>query len=328
MRIFLVFLLLVSLLFSEEEYRLGEGVKVASLPLYIGGYASLNYLKGENQKEYRIDKLAFMSYGSYDKFSYMLELEFKELYIHKEKDKLSYSNTDTNLYTERLFLKYTHNENYMFRVGKYYSNIGFWNLLPINVLRETTSNPQSVYIIFPRLNTGIESSYVSYKEGIFKINATLQRNEGIDERYNNYNINKHYGIGLSYEIDNYIFKLNGGYFHVENTNSESDLFYMLLSTKYETDNFEFLAEIGSQRSENKFTTKYAGYMQGAYSFTQEHIAISRLESYEDNLNNKSENMLILGYTYRPIYPIAIKSEYQLHTQKEDNQFLISISVLF
>ncbi|MDQ1244698.1 MAG: hypothetical protein QG565_1038, partial [Campylobacterota bacterium] len=51
-------------------------------------------------------------------------------------------------------------------------------------------------------------------------------------------------------------------------------------------------------------------------------------SYDDNLNATDDDMLIFGYTYRPLYPIAIKSEYQFHSQSDQNQFLFSFSVLF
>jgi len=327
-RSFLILLFLSSLLFADEDYELGEGIKVGSLPLYIGGYISLNYLQREQQSEFRVDDIALMGYGNYNKFSYMLELEFKELYVYRDYHGDTSTQTNTSLHLERAYLDYNFDENYIFRAGKYNSPIGFWNLLPINVLRETTSSPKSTYIVFPRFTTGLDTSYTTYSNAEIKINISLQHNEGIDENYNNYNTNRHYGAGLSYEIDEYTFKLNGGYFHIEDETPQNSLYYMLFSAKYESDKYQLLTEFGSQRSRNKFTTKYAGYIQGLYRFTPRHIGVLRAESYEQTQSNISDKIMLIGYTYRPLFPLALKSEYQFHSKDDSNEILFSVSVLF
>jgi len=329
-KIIIIFTLLFSFLHAENEYELGSGVQVGSLPFYVGGYFSVDYKNMDDYERYRVDDLAFLGYGSYSKFSYLVEFEYKELYVKTDNNGVKETTKDIRLYAERIYLDYNLDENYMFRVGKYNSPIGFWNLLPVNVLRETTSNPMSSYIIFPKFTTGVSVSYTSYREGEFKIDLMLQHNDDIDDEYNNYQLDKHYGFGISYEKDELTYKLNGGYFHsIDDVNvNEDDLYYFLLSAKYETDNYQIQAELGTQRSDEYFTTKYAGYLQGVYRFTQQHIGIVRLESYDNQLLDVSDNMAIVAYTYRPLYPIAIKSEYQFHSLHQENQFLFSFSVLF
>ncbi|MCK9472496.1 hypothetical protein [Sulfurimonas sp.] len=324
----LVFIFLLFLQ-AEEEYQLGKGIQVGSLPFYVGGYFSLDYKHTDDIDRYRVDDVAIIGYGNYEKFSYMAEFEFKELYVKTEQNGLKTSTNNNNLYTERLYLDYNFNENYMFRVGKYNSPIGFWNLLPVNVLRETTSNPMSVNILFPKFTTGLNSSYISYGEGELKVDVMLQHNNDIDFEYNNYKINEHYGFGVSYEKNDYAVKLNGGYFHNLDKNAvEDNLYYLLLSARYESSKYQILSEIGSQKSKSRYTTEYAGYIQGLYRFSQQHIGVIRVESYDDNVKAIDDDMLIIGYTYRPLYPIAIKSEYQFHSQSDQNQFLFSFSVLF
>jgi len=325
----LLLLLLMLSLHSDDKYRLGEGVQVGSLPFYVGGYFSLDYIKKEGETKYSIDDVAILGYGNYSKFSYMVELEYKEPYSYTDRGSQTYTEKDSHLYTERLYVDYNHDENFMFRAGKYNSNIGFWNLLPINVLRETTSSPKSTYIIFPKFTTGLDSSYTSYEDGGLKINATLQHNDSIDnDDYNNYEVDKHYGAGLSYEMNEYTFKINGGYFHTDYNIKKEDLYYLLLSAKYEADNYQILTEFGSQKSQEEYTTKYAGYIQGVYRFTQSHIGVLRAESYDNKRDNISEEIMVVGYTYRPLYPIALKSEYQFHSKEDDNKLLFSLSVLF
>lgn len=326
----IVLLLLVLSLRAESQYELGKGVQVASLPLYLGGYLSLDYRQIDEEKRYSIDDLALLGYGSYDKFSYMAEFEYKSLYVHtKSKDDCQIQK-DTSLHTERLYLDYNYNDNYMLRAGKYNSPIGFWNLLPINVLKPTTSYPTTSNIIFPKFTTGLDISYSSYIENGLHIDLMAQNNDDFDNKYNNYKIDKHYGINLLYEKDAYSLKANAGYFHTieEEILTSENLYYFLVSAKIDTETYELLSEIGYQQSADKITTPYAGFIQGLYRFTDQHIGIIRVESYEDKGNNESDEIAIFAYTYRPIYPIAVKSEYQFHSISAYNQFLFSLSVLF
>jgi hypothetical protein len=334
-------LALVLSLYAEEEYQLGEGMQLASLPLFVGGYVSSDYRNMNDENRYRLDDIAVMGYGSYDKFSYMAEVEYKSFYVETHTGDTTNITKDTKIHTERVYLDYKLDENYMFRVGKYNNPIGFWNLLPVNVLRDTTSNPVSLEILFPKFTTGGSASYSSYDEGELKIDLMIQNNNDLDHDYNNYIVDKHYGFNLSYEQDDYTLKVNGGYFRnvisydpseanepYESLEHPEDLYYFLLSGKYETQKYQFLGEIGTQRKESEFTTNYAGYVQGLYRFTEQHTGIVRLESYDDKYHNKEDDIAIVGYTYRPIYPVAIKSEYQFHSLHSENQFLFSLSVMF
>ncbi len=337
----IIILALVMSSYAQEEYQLGEGMQVASLPLYVGGYFSSDYKNRDNVISYSLDDIAILGYGDYDKFSYMAEFEYKSFYVETHTGDTVDITKDRKLHTERVYLDYKLNENYMFRVGKYNSPIGFWNLLPVNVLRDTTSSPVSLNILFPKFTTGAGISYSSYNGGETKIDLMLQNNSDLDSDYNNYTVDRHYGFNFSYEKEDYTFKLNGGYFR--NIMSYSpiepdephellvhpqDLYYFLLSGKYDTPNYQLLGEIGTQRKESEFTTNYAGYIQGLYRFSEQHIGVVRLESYDDTLHDMKDDIAIVGYTYRPIYPVAIKSEYQIHSLHLENQFIFSFSMMF
>ncbi len=320
-------------LHAEEEntYKLGNGVQIASLPMYIGGYISMDYYHTDDENRYRIDDIAFLSYGNHNKFSYMLEVEFQELYTITETDGHTVTQNNNRLEIERLYIDYNANANYLLRVGKYNSPIGFWNMLPINILRETTSSPQSTYVIFPTFTTGILTSFSSFKHEEYEIDILLQHNQDLDSNYNNYVVDEHYGFGITYTTKNDLhLKVNAGVFNniPHNGLASQNLYYALLSAKYENNNFEFIGELGSQRSKHEATTNYAWYTQGLYRFQEKHITVLRVESYDDKMNSNFENIAIIGYTYRPTYPIAIKVEYQFHSNWSKNKFLSSLSVLF
>jgi len=307
---------------ESDDYQLGNGIQLANLPVYIGGYTSLDSLTTAETSRYRVDDLALLSYGDYNRFSYMLEIEFKELYKNSDAN-ISHN---TNLYAERLYIDYIYNENFQARVGKYNSPIGFWNLLPINILRETTSNPMTSTIIFPRFTTGADLTFQYGDNGRTTIDFIIQDNHSLDKAYNNYNTNQHYAIGLGYNYENYTFKLNLGNFYEEDT--QQSLSYLLLSTQYNSEKFQILGELGRQEELNTgVTTEYALYLQSLYRITPKHIAVARYETYKNNVLNTQDNIGIIAYTYRPLYPIALKSEYQFHSNSS-NQLLFSLSIMF
>jgi hypothetical protein len=314
--------------FAQEEYVLGEGYQVGELPIYLGGYFSADYQKKDEIDRYRLDDIAFMSYGGNNTVSYLVELEFKEFYVETHDNNGKTTERDHRLYIERLYVDYTINDNFVLRGGRYNSPVGFWNLMPINVLRATTSSPVSNVVIFPNYTTGLNLSYSSFEEDAIRLDVILQDNTPIDDEYNNYDIDKHYALGLSYEKNDLILKINGGYFSKRDRHQGVDDFsYMLLSGKYETDDYQILSEVGAQSSKEK-DHNYAGYVQGLYRFTPKHIGIIRLESYKDELESENDNMAIFAYTFRPMPSVALKSEYQQHTQSNENQFIFSFSVLF
>jgi len=328
---FIIVLFLIFNLQAKESYNLGEGVQVGSLPLYLGGYLSLEYQKREHVKNYQVDEIAFLMYGTKEKFSYLLELEYNDLYTRTETktENISSTESDTQLHLERVYLDYNYNENYKLRIGKYNSPVGFWNLLPINIFRDTSSSPISTEIIYPEFTTGLNLSYSSYKDSEIQIDVMLQQSEGLEEYYNNYNLDSHYALGFTYAKDYYTLKLNTGYFHKhESSATNRNLYYALISAKYETEDYKLLTEVGSQKSKEHFTTRYAAYIQGSYNFTYQHTAILRVESYENTSIDFQNDIAILGYTYRPLYPVAIKTEIQLHSNHDDSNFLCSLSVLF
>lgn len=318
---------------QENSYTLGDGKQVGSLPLYFGGYFSTDYLYIPEAKynRFRVDDIAFLAYGSSNKFSYMAELEFKEFYIKEWDDGNTSNQTNEKLHIERLYLDYNYDENLVARVGKFNSPIGYWNLIPINVLRDTTSSPLVNEMIYPKYTTGIDLSYSLYSDYEVKVDFLAQNNNDFDDTYNNLRIDKHYGIGLMYSENELSLKLNGGYFHTKDkVLSSEDIYYSLASFKYENDDYKVMGELGTQFDKDGSIVPYSGYIQGLYRITEKHLPVIRFESYSSNdlLGTQKDQFVILGYTYRPVFPIAFKAEYQLHEENEKDKALFSFSVMF
>jgi len=355
-RLVILLTLLVTLANAKEGYELGDGLQIGSLPVYVGGYASAEFKRTENEIKYKVEDLALLSYGNHQNLSYMAEVEYKNLYVEQTKNDIKSKQEDTQLYVERLYLEYNFNENFTARLGQYISPIGFWNMLPINVLRDTTSDPISTNIIFPELTTGFYGVYTLINDDELNIDLMLQNNDSIDNKYNNYKINKHYGIGITYNHKNITSKLNIGYFnklyrfvdeeykkesdsnensqdedddeYIKNSLEEQILYYLNFSLRYDAPDYQILSEIGTQEAQNGPATNYALYVQGLYRVSPKQSAIVRFEAYDDKVSSTKDAFSVFAYTYRPTYPVALKAEYQLHAHSKFNKVLISLSVLF
>lgn len=321
---------LVSLFASESEYQLGHGLKLGEFPLYMGGYFSLDYEHGYGKERVlELDELAIMFYGEYEHLSYMLELEGEEIYRESFGDNANASHQD-RVHLERLYVNYNFNDNYDLKTGKFNSIIGLWNQNPINVLRDTSSNPRITEQIFPKFTTGAEFKYQQFGEDRFTLHLMVQESEDMDELfnrdevYNNFDTNRHYGMGTSFLYKQTLFQFNAGYFEVK---PDQEYTYLLGAFQYELDTLRLQGEFGSQFDDDE-TVATSGYLQGVYRIVQDHEGILRVESCDDEKTGIKDSFGVFGYTYRPYYSIAIKSEYQWHSYKKENKFLLSFSALF
>ncbi len=353
-RTLLPFLPLISssLLLAEGEYSFGHGYQVGDLPLYIGGYASIEYQharSGESRLD--LDELAIMLYGEKDRLSYMVEIEAEDVYSEVFGDETA-EETNEHFYLERFYLAYAFDDEYSIKAGKYNSPVGIWNKMPINVLRDTVSDPIITEMLFPKLTSGLELEYQSVDDSQVTFNLFAQYNDDIDRlyhekidrsirshprsappppppggyrSYNNYESDRHIGIGGSMEQNGVFYQLNAGYFRLREGEEYS---YMLGAFSYEESKEKYQGELGFRFHGDAVDLPYIGYLQWTHSFDPQYQSIVRVEGYRDIERDEEDSLLVLGFTYRPYYPVALKAEYQLHSMHDESEFELSLSVLF
>ncbi len=318
-------LFVVSLL-KAEEYSIGSGIKLPGLPLYAGGYITADYIgRNDDYNRFRIDDIALITYGDYERFSYLGEFEIKEAYV-KEWGKRDRDRSSKKLNIERLYFDYMYNDRVRIRVGKLNTPVGYWNLTPIGVLRDSASNPYLAYILYPRYSSAVQISYEDHLNDGNAYTVMIQNNDDLDDDYNNIFVKRHTIFGVEHMGEDISFKANVGYFR---TKSDDDFYYFLLSALYEKELYKISAEYGARRGVSKWTVPYAFYLQGVYHVASKHDLIGRFESYKiDEGAYRREEIGVIGYTYRPIYPVTYKAEYQLRSYTNESQFKLSFSILF
>jgi len=191
-----IVLLCSTLTADDEGYKLGHGLQVGTLPLYVGGYFSVEYEDVFDQyRSLRLDDLSIMLYGEQENVSYMAEFEATNVYSEVFGNEAA-DVENKHFHIERLYLDYSFNETYTLRVGKYNSLIGIWNRIPINVLRDTSSNPRISTSLFPQYTSGLNISYSTNNSNDLHFDLMMQKTEDMDnwistEIYNNFETDRH-----------------------------------------------------------------------------------------------------------------------------------------
>lgn len=313
---------------QDDSYQLGRGQPVTDW-LTLGGYFSTEYKTTNDANTFLLDDLALLLYGETSSgFSYLLELESVEPYVAD----FDADTTDTNFppTIERLYVDYRFSDQLSIRVGKQITPIGYWNLQPINVLRETTSNPLYSKEVFPKFLTGVDVHGYAPFDSKLSYHVYVQTGHDMDENNINIRIDSHRGLALARALP-------GGW-HVGSSIGEFDRVsgettrYLQVNSRFDNYRFSFITEGAATLNEDvtgKEHRSESWYGQTEFRFTPQHALIGRIEYQHDRMAGLPATRIgILGYSYRPAYPVSLKFEHQWHDDSARNGIMASFSVLF
>lgn len=312
---------------QAEPYTLGQGVQLHDM-LNVGGYFSTEMQVKKNQNTASLEDVAIMAYGDINPMlSYLAELEAVGFYT--KNFSTAEEGGSRRFHTERFYGDLWLADAYNVRFGKQITPIGYWNKEPVNVLRDTTSNPLYSMLLFPRFLTGIDiNGYLPETEGM-RYHLFGQNNRDLDEEY--INIPNTHFFGLSIEKE-FSLDLNGCASigeYITNTNQRTR--FLQAGVKYDDSRWQVLGEAlaaKSQYANQEEGYALSGYLQGMYRYTPQHAFLGRFEHFNDHHSHYEDNIGVVGYSYRPWYPVSLKGEYQWHSLNNENRALFSFSVLF
>jgi len=315
-KIYYIVLMSTSLLFSNENS--GYGWDVPNSSLNIGGYLDITYDEKREDK-FLFNDIAMLFSASENRFDLLGEVELSHISL----DGKSNNSSDIDLNLERLQLSYALSDEQTLQIGRFNSDIGYWNQSPIPILQETTTTPHIVGNFFPKATTGVLFRQNINEENSFSL--TLQENKDIGHQDNEIEINRHWGVAYYGTKDDFSWRFSAGRYK-EGKGLNSD--YMGIGFEYDGELLSLQSELFTQQSDKAEDKPYSGYVQSTWHFKEHHDAVVRFESYRDNAMDVKEQIYLLGYTYRPTSNIALKSEYIYHSQLPFNRFVYSFSVLF
>lgn len=315
------------MLTCAHAYELGHGVQIND-HINVGGYFSTEFESNRESDSFTVDDVAVMAYGDINPIlSYLAEFEAVTFY-HKNTTDGTESGS-RKFHTERLYGDLWISDDFNIRFGKQITPIGYWNMEPINVLRDTTSNPLYSKLLFPKFLTGIDiNGYLPQTEGI-KYHLFGQNNRDLDEEYINIPNTHFFGFSLEKELS--VEWNTGGSVGEYISKTDQRTRFLQINLQYDNTQWQFMTEALIAKSlyndtEHDYTL--SGYAQTMYRYSPEHGVIGRYEYYNDHHTDYKDHILTLGYSYRPLFPVSLKGEYQWHSQQNENRALFSFSVLF
>jgi hypothetical protein len=318
---FVYFRFLLLLLFSlsaslTADDASGYGWRVPHTPLYLGGHISANYDDdAHEEKRVIFDDIALQFYGNFERVSLLGEIEASDVPLEK---------MDLALHIERLRLAWYQHDDTTITLGKFNSDIGFWNQIPINILQDTTTYPNILEHIFPKLTTGIMLTRTR-EANDDEISLTIQHNNDFDRHYNNIPVDRHYGIAFKKSLSWLIWRLNGGYYR---TLDKHRYYYGGIGARRETYRYTLTGELFTRQGKDRANIPYDGYCQLTWHLFYRHDLAFRTEYYRDQALHVHENISLVGYTYRPRPSVAIKAELVRHTQLPKSRLVLSLSAMF
>jgi hypothetical protein len=317
MKLVLLLFILLSLNLNAETEK-SYGWDISNTSFNIGGYLDMSY-DDTRVDDFLFNDIAMIISGRQDRFDFLAEVELSHISL----DGKSYQSGDIDFNVERLQLSYTFNDEQSLRVGRFNSDVGYWNQAPIPILQDTTTKPHFVGKLFPRATTGVLFQQNINNENL--VSFTFQNNDDIAHQENTVDIDKHLGFSYLGNYEDFSWRFSTGRYR--DTNAE-EFHYTGIGSDYDVDEFSLQGELFFQKSKASKKKPYSGYVQSTWHVADEQDAVLRFEGYDDKVLKVEENIYLLGYVYRPTSNISMKGEYIHHSKLPLNRFVYSLSVLF
>lgn len=335
----LAFFLCPSASFGSEipAYRLGEGLKIPSTPLRVGGYANVVYEDSTAAPDaFTFDDLSFFVFGDIGpRTRFFSEIEDEHFIEVPVKGKVS---TRSNWQIERLYLDYLRGERFNLRAGKFLTPVGTWNEIHADPLTWTVSRPVVTFAAFPEFITGAGFfGDFAANSGEFAYFAFLQNNESINEATGFRRTHKSYGARFRWLHPSGVEAGAPFVYYVEDELSDS-IYLTGLDVTYRLSSFELRGEgtYATVDEGHDWTKEYGYYLQGVYGLTGKHFVVLRHETFRARGDSGRFRAWSFGGVYKFAPQMVFKVEYQargggLSFEEEDvddsDRVLASFSIL-
>jgi hypothetical protein len=322
-------------------YVAGRGWTVPDTSLTFGGYASaaVTQLKAEPWS-FDFRHLSLLTWWQGDSpIGFFSEVELQNS-LQAGRRPSANQDVDLDVATqpyyvdvERLYLDWTISDALKFRLGKFLTPIGRWNLIHADPLVWTTSRPLVTEVAFPTNATGAMAygTIAGIGHGLdYSIYGSsgqeLQPDTDVDT------FTKAYGMHLSYPFSPSI-QLGGSFANFEQRNEPGErkniggLDFVWSKNRYEV-SAEAVYRFSSQGSRQD---EKGAYLQGVAPLTQKLYGIVRFEYFEPPGAVPGTSLWLGGIAYKFNRTLMLKAEYSGAVNNRINEpegFQASIAVLF
>ena len=319
-------------LFSDIDYRLGEGLRVADTGFSLGGYATASYQDSPHAPaRTALDNLSlFVWWQGEGRWKFFSELDFENILTSNSSGQ---KGDDDYLALERLYLDYDVTDIATIRVGKFLTPIGRWNLIHATPLVWTTSRPLTTTQPFPSNVTGL-MLYGTLPIESYGVDYTLYASKG-DEVRPNPTLDPFYEVfgahaTIPFSVDG---QIGFSFANFEQANTPNEKKRLLgLDFVWSHNRYEFSAEGVYRFSDNGNLWDEKGiFGQMVVPLSEKAYAVGRYEYFRPALATQATQLFTIGLNYRYTPAVVLKAEW-VGSKNNDigapEGFLSSLNILF
>ena len=333
-------------LWDHNPYQLGQGLRFPDQGLDIGGYLSLQFedLKRQQAVLSVHDLSLFVNKHFGTRWNVFTEMEIGDTLKVTDDGGISH-NPDFDI--ERLYADYRVNSAVTFRVGKFLTPVGRWNMIHADPLVWTVSRPLTTTAAFARHATGImvygsvpaagnDLDYWVFADDTGQFDPLRRREPAFDVAGSTIDLSNNFYRALGGRVLYHFAQDHAGmgssylHFEMKDRRDEKNLYGVdfYWNTRLVNLSGEAVYRItsGSSRPDER-----GGFIQTVIPMSYHLYLVGRYEHYYAKVVNASSNINTLGITYRPRPPLSVKLEYRSgsnNVQIAPDGWLASLAVLF
>lgn len=331
---------------QAQPYHLGQGLYFPQQGLRIGGYANLHYydLQGYRATLSVRDISLFVTKDIGTRWQLFTEVEAGDALRVSGGHA---SSADSDFDVERLYADYHANQAVTFRVGKFLTPIGQWNLVHADPLVWTVSRPLSTTAAFARHATGAmvfgtlnvhrnDLDYWVFADDSESLGPLQDRdlaysNFGADTTLRN-NFRHALGGRLLYHMLGDTLSVGTSYISYELKEPQHS--YQLIGVDFSWSGRHFsLSGEGIHRTGGgpHIPDEYGGFLEAEVPLVPRLYLVGRYERYRTSIPPETVTLETLGINYRPQPGIVLKLERRQgidNNQLAPSGWLAAVAVLF
>jgi hypothetical protein len=334
---------------ETDPYELGSGLYFPQQELRIGGYADLHYYGLDHEdKSFSVEDMSlFLTKDIGARWRLFSETEISEALTFNGNGATT-KNAEAEV--ERLYADYFASTAATFRIGRFLTPVGQWNLIHADPLVWTISRPLSTAAAFARSSNGamLYGTRVVAKDDLdytLYVDDTRALGVGKDDDYA-------YGsfgtAGEATPLKNAFEHAVGGQLHYHILDDRLTVGTSFASYQLENPrqqyrlaglDFEWRAPLVEFSGESVYRTadrpqissEYGGFLQAVVPLPDKFYLVGRFEHFRNAMPNETDNIRTIAINYRPVPGLVVKLERDDGTHKfsvTPSGWFASFAVLF
>jgi len=314
------------------EYHLGQGLRLGDLGLTLGGYGSVRYeARRGRSPQLTVSALSlFISWDTETRIRFFSELELEDFTLARGKRSFDAHNNAFEM--ERLYADvYLFNEA-TFRLGKFLTPVGRWNLIHADPLVWTTSRPLVTFQSFAPDTTGVMvyGSLLPLGEDV-DYSVYFEITDDLDPDYREGPFSEAVGVHLATHLGSTELGLSYANFERKQERDEREnlfgLDFFWARQRLELTG-EFLYRAGTRSPDGD---EWGLFTQGTVPLSERFFAIGRYEFFAPRGPFPGVHLWVAALAFRPLPPLIIRAEYSFarnNVARVPEGFVTSVALLF